>query len=120
MPDQGPKGISRIIKACGYSFNGLKGAFSSEAAFRQEILLCAILTPLAIWLGEGTFEKVVLISSLLLVLIVELLNSAIEHTIDRISTERHTMSGRAKDIASAAVFLSLVNVVIVWALLLSN
>ncbi|NOX43359.1 MAG: diacylglycerol kinase [Gammaproteobacteria bacterium] len=120
MADQGTKGFSRIFKATIYSLAGLKAALNNEAAFRQELILVAILTPIGYWLGENNFEKAVLIAALMLVLIVELLNSAIENTIDRISTERHEISGRAKDIASAAVFLSLLNVVIVWALLLTN
>ena len=120
MPDQKPKGINRIIKATGFSFNGLSAAIKNEAAFRQELLLSIILTPVALWLGDSNMEKTVLIAALILVLIVELLNSAIETTIDRISKEHHDLSGRAKDIASAAVFLSLLNVVIVWSLLLTN
>ena len=120
MPNQKPKGINRIIKATGFSFNGLSAATKNEAAFRQELLLSIILTPVALWLGDGNMEKAILIAALILVLIVELLNSAIETTIDRISKEHHDLSGRAKDIASAAVFLSLLNVIVVWSLLLTN
>lgn len=120
MADQGTIGIKRIIKAAGYSFAGLRAAFKNEAAFRQELALVIILIPVGYWLGENSTEKVILIAALLLVLIIELINSAIESTIDRISTEHHELSGRAKDIASAAVFLSLINVAIVWGLLLTN
>ena len=97
---------------------GIKAAFVNEAAFRQELILALILLPLAIWLGETGLEKAVLISSLLLVLIVELMNSGIEAIVDRIGSERHELSGRAKDIGSAAVLISLINVVAVWGLVL--
>ncbi len=120
MADQDAKGIKRIINAAGYSFCGLKAAFKNEAAFRQEVILVVILMPIGYWLGENTTEKAILIAALLLVLIVELINSAIESTIDRISKEHHELSARAKDIASAAVFLSLINVAIVWGLLLTH
>ena len=118
MADQGVSGIKRIFNAIGYSYAGLVAAFKNEAAFRQELVLVAILIPVGYWLGEGGIEKVLLISSLLLILIVELINSAIECAIDRISSEQHELSGRAKDIASAAVFLSLLNATVIWFLLL--
>ena len=118
MADQGVSGIKRIFNAIGYSYAGLVAAFKNEAAFRQELVLVAILIPVGYWLGEGGIEKVLLISSLLLILIVELINSAIESAIDRISSEQHELSGRAKDIASAAVFLSLLNATVIWFLLL--
>jgi len=114
MADQGTKGITRIIKAMGYSIAGFKAAFKNEAAFRQELLLVVILLPVAIVFGEGMIEKALLISSLILILIVELINSAIESTIDRIGSEQHELSGRAKDIGSAAVFLALLNVCVIW------
>lgn len=120
MTNKGEKGFTRIFKATGYSLAGLRAALDNETAFKQELLLFIILTPVAFWLGESNIETAILIAALMLVLIVELLNSAIENTVDRISKERHEISGRAKDIASAAVFLSLLNVVIVWALLLTN
>ncbi len=120
MADQDTTGIKRIINAAGYSFCGLKAAFKNEAAFRQEVILVVILIPVGYWLGENTIEKAILIDALLPVLIVVQINSAIESTIDRISKEHHELSGRAKDIASAAVFLSLINVVIVWGLLLTH
>lgn len=114
MSDQGTKGIRRIWNAAGYSFAGLKAAFQNEAAFRQESVLLLILAPVALWLGEGAIEKVLLISSVLLVLIIELVNSAIESAIDRIGSDIHELSGRAKDIGSAAVFLSLLNAALIW------
>jgi diacylglycerol kinase (ATP) len=118
MADQGVTGLKRIVNAAGYSYAGLKAAIKNEAAFRQELLLVAILLPIALWLDEGIIEKALLISSLLLILIVELINSAIESAIDRIGSEQHALSGRAKDIGSAAVFLSLVNAIVIWALVL--
>ena len=118
MADQGISGIKRIINAIGYSYAGLIAAYKNEAAFRQELLLVAILLPVAFWLGDDKIERLLLVSSLLLILIVELLNSAIESAIDRIGSERHDLSGRAKDIASAAVFLALLNAAIIWASLL--
>lgn len=118
MADQGTSGFKRIYNATRYSFAGLTAAFKNEAAFRQELVLMLILIPAALWLGESAIEKVLLISSLLLVLIVELINSAIESAIDRIGSETHELSGRAKDIASAAVFLCLLNAVLIWFFLL--
>jgi len=118
MAEQGVSGIKRLFNATGYSFSGLKAAFKHEAAFRQELLLVAVLVPVALWFGEGGIEKALLISSLLLILIVELINSAIESTIDRIGSEQHELSGRAKDIGSAAVFFALLNAAVIWAFLL--
>ncbi len=118
MADQGVTGIKRIINAAGYSYAGLIAAFKNEAAFRQELLLVAILVPVAFWFGESSLEKALLVSSLILVLIVELINSAIESAIDRIGYEQHELSGRAKDIGSAAVSLALVNVLVIWVSLL--
>ena len=99
--------------------SGLKAAFLQEAAFRQELLLCIILTPLGFYLGETGLEKAMLVGSLILVLIVELLNSAVEAAVDRISKEKHELAAQAKDMGSAAVFLSLLNVVIIWLLILT-
>ena len=118
MADQGVSGIKRIINAIGYSYAGLIAAFKNEAAFRQELLLVVILLPVAYWFGEGIIEKVLLTSSLLLILIVELINSAIESAIDRIGSEQHELSGRAKDIGSAAVFIVLLNALVIWVSLL--
>jgi diacylglycerol kinase (ATP) len=107
-------GLSRIIKASQASSAGFKAAFVNEAAFRQELFLVIILAPLAVWLGNTGLEKAMMLASLLLVLIVELLNSGLEAVVDRIGLEHHLLSGRAKDLGSAAVFLSLMNVVVVW------
>lgn len=120
MSKSGNTGITRIIKAAGYSWAGLKAAFKHEAAFRQELALCLLLMPLGIWLGETGIEQALLIGSLLLVLIVELFNSAIEAVVDRIGTEQNELSGRAKDIGSAAVLIALLNVVVVWGLVLTT
>lgn len=118
MGKPGNTGIKRIINATGFSMRGLYAAFKHEAAFRQELALCAVLAPLAIWLGETAVEKSLMIGSLMLVLIVELLNSAVEAVVDRVSNEQHELSGRAKDIGSAAVFISLANVTVIWALII--
>jgi diacylglycerol kinase (ATP) len=107
-------GPARLFNALKYSWNGLCEAIRVEAAVRQELLLCALLIPLACWLPVTPVERVLLIASLLLVLIVELLNSALEAVVDRISFEVHDMSRRAKDFGSAAVFLCLVLVAVVW------
>ena len=114
MTKPGETGIRRIISATGYSAKGFRAAWKHEAAFRQELVLAVLLVPVAIWLGRSIVEQAMLIGVCLLVLIVELLNSAIETAIDRIGSEQHELSGRAKDIGSAAVFVSLFLVVIVW------
>jgi len=114
MAGQGNTGIRRIVSATFNSIAGLKAAWVNEAAFRQECVLVIVLIPAAFWVGETAVEWVLLIGSALLVLIVELLNSAIEATVDRVGTERHTLSGRAKDLASAAVFIALVLLVSTW------
>jgi diacylglycerol kinase (ATP) len=110
----GNTGLTRIIKAGGYSLAGLRAAFVHEAAFRQELALCLVLVPAAFWVGESGLERAVLMGSLFLVLIVELLNSAVEAAIDRFGGEQHTLSARAKDIGSAAVMLALINVLVIW------
>ena len=110
-------GIRRIWKAALYSIAGIRAGWSHEAAFRQEIVLCLALVPAAFWLGNTAVERVLLIGSCLLVLIVELLNSAVEAAIDRIGADRHTLSGRAKDMGSAAVFISLWIVIMTWGLI---
>ncbi len=114
MAKPGKTGVSRIIAAAGYSRKGLYAAFKHEAAFRQELLVLLILSPIAVWLGEGSVEYALLIGCLLLVMIAELLNSAVEAVVDRVGAEQHELSGRAKDIGSAAVFLALVNAVLIW------
>lgn len=118
MSKPGNTGITRVIKAAGYSWAGLKAAFKHEAAFRQELALCLIMIPAGLWLGQTGIERALLIGSLLLVLIVELLNSAIEAVVDRFGGEQHELSGRAKDIGSAAVFIALLNVFVIWLLVL--
>ncbi|MFO7306454.1 MAG: diacylglycerol kinase [Gammaproteobacteria bacterium] len=116
--DEKPTGLRRLAAASINSLKGLRSAFESEAAFRQEVLLAIVLVPLGLWLGETRTEKVLLVGSVLLVLIVELLNTAVETVIDRIGLERHALSGRAKDLGSAAVFVALVLLVTAWGLLL--
>lgn len=118
MAYSGNTGIKRIIKAAGYSWHGLKEAYRHESAFRQELALCVVLIPLGLWLGGTGVERALLVGSLLLVLIVELLNSGIEAAIDRFGRERHDLSARAKDMGSAAVFVALVNAGVVWLLVL--
>ncbi|GEB72974.1 Diacylglycerol kinase [Pseudoalteromonas carrageenovora] len=107
-------GIKRIFKATYCSYLGFKAAFIEEAAFRQELLLSIILLPISFWLASSVLHWALLVSTLLIILIVELLNSAIEALTDRVSTERHVLSGRAKDMGSAAVTLSLMILMIVW------
>ncbi len=114
----GATGLGRIVRAAGYSWRGLVACFKGEAAFRQELALAAVLLPLGLWLGDTGAERALLAGSVLLVLLVELLNSGIECVVDRFGGEMHELSGRAKDISSAAVFLALVNVVLVWGLVL--
>ncbi len=114
MAYQQHTGWRRLINATGYSWAGLKAAWRKEEAFRQEGLLCAVLTPLALWLGHSAVERSLLIGSLLLIGIVELLNTGIEAAIDRIGPERDTLSGRATDIGSASVFMALLFAGVVW------
>lgn len=107
-------GLERLRKACGYSLAGLRAAWRYEAAFRQELVLALCLLPAAWWLARSALEFALLVATLLLVLIVELLNSGLEAVVDRIGVERHELSGRAKDFGSAAVTLSLALVLLVW------
>ncbi|MGP8305732.1 diacylglycerol kinase [Vibrio sp. YIC-376] len=111
----GKTGIRRVMDATGYSLQGLKAAWTNEAAFRQELLLSIVLSISAFFLPVTTLERVLMISSLLVVLIVELINSAIEAVVDRVSDDWHELSGRAKDIGSAAVLVALLLVLFVWA-----
>jgi len=117
-PFKGKTGLRRLINAIGYSVSGFGSAFRHEEAFRQEALLAVVLAAIAAWLNVPGTAKAMLIFSVLLVLVVELLNSAVEAAVDRISLENHRLAKRAKDIGSAAVFLSLVNVAVVWGLVL--
>lgn len=110
----GATGITRIINAAGYSAKGLKAAWINEAAFRQESVLLVVMTAISFFLPVTGLERVIMIASLLLVMIVELVNSAIEAVVDRIGPEHHELSGRAKDIGSAAVFVAMTVVVLVW------
>ena len=118
-PFKGRTGLTRLGNALVYSLHGLRSAFKHEEAFRQEMLLAAVLIPLALAFNASGPAKALMVASVLLVLIVELLNSAIEATVDRISLEDHHLAKRAKDIGSAAVLLSLVNVAVVWGLVLA-
>jgi len=106
--------LRRLWRAARYSAAGLRSAFVHEAAFRLELALAAMLIPLAFYVTDAPTARALLVASVLLVLVVEVINSAIEATVNRISAERHDLAGRAKDLGSAAVFLSLVNVVVVW------
>jgi len=117
-PHKGKTGLTRLRNALGYSIQGLQAAFRHEDAFRQEVLLAAVLVPTAFLLESSGVGRALLIGSLLLVLITELLNSAVEAAVDRVSFEDHRLAKRAKDIGSAAVFVSLIDVVAVWALVL--
>ncbi len=110
--------IGRVLRAASYSIAGLRAALRKEAAFRQEVILFVVLAPLAFWLGRNGIERALLLGSLLLVLIVELLNSAVEATVDRISKKHHRLSGRAKDMGSAAVYLSILLAALTWLLVL--
>lgn len=118
MSDTGVTGIRHFVKAFGYSLAGLRAALRHEAAFRQELAMCAALVPIGLWFGNGPVERALLIGSLLLVLVVELINSAIEAVVDRVSEAHHPLSGRAKDIGSAAVFVALLNASVIWFLIL--
>jgi diacylglycerol kinase (ATP) len=111
-------GLTHLLHSTRYSLKGLGAAFRHEAAFRQEVALSALLLPLAVWLGQSVTDVLLLVGSCVLVLIAELLNSAIENVVDRIGTEHHELSGRAKDIGSAAVMLALLFAGLTWALLI--
>lgn len=117
-PHKGRTGIDRLIHATGYSLDGLKSAYVGESAFRQEVWLAIVLLPLSFWVARTWIEQALLVGSLLILLIVELLNSGIEAAIDRISLEHHDLSKRAKDLASAAVFLALLLCGGIWATVL--
>ena len=117
-PHKGKTGLRRIWNALFYSIDGLKAAYRHEDAFRQEVWLALVLIPLALFLPVSGIGKALMIASVLMVLIVELLNSAVEATVDRVSLEHHRLAKRAKDIGSAAVLFSLINVVVVWLLVL--
>jgi len=117
-PFKGKTGLTRVWNAFRYSLAGLSAAYRHEDAFRQETWLALILIPAAFFMPAGALGKAIMIGSVLLVLVVELLNSAIEAVVDRVSLERHRLAKRAKDIGSAAVLISLINVVVIWVLVL--
>lgn len=117
-PHKGKTGFRRLLNALHYSLAGIKEAHRNEDAFRQEVLLAAFLLPLAFWLEPTAIGRALMIGSVLLLLIVELLNSAIEATVDRISLDDHRLAKRAKDIGSAAVLITIVNLILVWLLVL--
>ncbi|MBK1705895.1 diacylglycerol kinase [Halochromatium glycolicum] len=118
MANYNVKGWRRIIYAFGYSMKGFKACYELEEAFRQEVLALIPLIPLGLWLGTSPVERALLVGSLLLVPVVELLNSAIEANVDRVGLERNELSARAKDIASAAVFMSITFAAVIWGLIL--
>lgn len=115
---KGKQGLTRLFNALGYSRDGLSAAWQNEAAFREETLLALIAIPLALYFGQSGIERALLIGSILLILIVEILNSGLEAVVDKASPEKHELAKRAKDMGSAAVLLSLVNAGLVWALIL--
>lgn len=122
MADQSghlPRGPRRILKAAQWSFQGLRAAWLHESSFRLEVYLSVVLAPLASWLGRTPVERVLMIGSLLLVLAMELANSAIEAVIERYGPEHHELAGRAKDMGSAAVFVLMMNVLLCWGLILA-
>jgi diacylglycerol kinase (ATP) len=115
-----PIGMTRVIRAFGYSFQGFRHAWREEAAFRQEALLSAVLIPIGVYLGRSGVERALLVSPVLLILVIEILNSAVEAVVDRSGPERHPLAGMAKDMGSAAVMLSFVLLGTVWLLVLSD
>jgi len=117
-PFKGKTGLTRVWNAFHYSMAGLAAAYRNEDAFRQELRLAALLIPLALWLPASGTGKALMIGSVLLVIVVELINSGLEAAVDRISLDRHHLAKRAKDIGSAAVFVALVNAAVVWGLVL--
>ena len=117
-PYKGKTGLNRLINALKYSIAGTLAAFKHEDAFRQEVFLTLILAPVALFLTKVSSERALMIGSLILIIIIELLNSAVEATVDRISIKHHKLAKRAKDIGSAAVFFSLINAAIIWLIIL--
>ena len=115
---KGKKGLTRLWNALGYSRDGIAAAWRHEAAFREEILLAAIAIPLAFYLGKTGVDRALLVSCIILILIVEILNSAVEAVVDKASPEKHDLAKRAKDMGSAAVLFSLINAAVIWACVL--
>jgi diacylglycerol kinase (ATP) len=120
MDREKPIGITRIVRAFAYSFQGFQHAWREEAAFRQEVSLAFFVIPLGVYWGRSGVERALLVSPMLLILIVEILNSAVEAVVDRSGTERHPLAGMAKDMGSAAVMLSFILLGTVWSLVLSD
>ena len=120
MPSTEPRGPKQIYKAFIWSLKGMRAGWQFEASFRLEVYLTIILFPLGLWIGHGGVEKALMCGSILLVLSAELLNSAVEAVVDKVSPEFHELAGRAKDMGSAAVFLLMVNVILCWTLILSQ
>lgn len=120
MPSTEPRGPKQIYKALIWSLKGLRAGWTYEASFRLEVYLAALFAPLGLWLGRGPLEKTLLVGSLILVMAAELLNSAIEAVVDKVSPEFHELAGRAKDMGSAAVFLLMLNVMLCWGLVLAS
>jgi diacylglycerol kinase (ATP) len=118
-PDKGTTGPVRLARAFGSTFRGFAAAWREEEAFRQECLLALVVVPLGLWLGDGGVERALLVGPMLGILVVELLNSAIEATVDRIGLERHPLSGIAKELGSAAVFVAFLILVLNWVLVLA-
>jgi len=115
---KGKQGLTRLFNALGYSRDGIAAAWRNEAAFREEVLLAAITIPLAIYFGKTGIERALLVGSIILILIVEILNSAVEAVVDKASPEKHELAKRAKDMGSAAVLFSLINAAVIWACVL--
>ena len=118
MVDKQPSSLDRIIKAGGYSWQGFKRAYQGEAAFREEVYVACVLIPLACFLEVSSVERILMIGSIILLMIVELLNSAIETTVDRISSDHHELSGQAKDMGSTAVLFAIAIVIMTWGITL--
>ncbi len=119
MASSGASGFKRIIAATQYSWQGMRAAYKHEAAFREELWASVILIPLGFWLGQNGVEKALLIGTVLLLPLVEIMNSAIEAVVDRIGEEHHELSGRAKDMGSAAVAIAILLLIVVWILVLA-
>ena len=115
---KGKQGLTRLINALGYSRDGLAAAWKNEAAFREEALLATIAIPLAFYLGKTGADRALMVGSIVLILIVEILNSGLDAVVDKASPEKHELAKRAKDMGSAAVLLSLVNAAVIWACVL--
>lgn len=113
-----PTGIRRLLNACKYSSQGLQACFRSEEAFRQEVFLALIMIPLGLYLGDSAVEKILLAGSILMLMTVEIINTAIERVVDRISFDRHELSKEAKDMGSAAVMIAIVLVIMTWGLII--